>query len=118
VEQFPKLLNVGDVAVEALLAKRTFWEKATILHAEYYRPAEKALPDRYSRHYYDLPRLGEYFDPTDAVPISDPWRIPFAYGIRKAANSGHQFELNEIFRSRRSTNKPFSLIRSCQASLD
>ena len=38
----------------ALLAKRTFWEKATILHAEYHRPPEKRLPGRYSRHYYDV----------------------------------------------------------------
>jgi hypothetical protein len=42
------------VEVNALLAKRTLWEKATILHAEYYRPAEKPLPGRYSRHYYDV----------------------------------------------------------------
>ena len=54
VEEFPDIAEHGDVAVDALLAKRTFWEKATILHAEYHRPADKALPDRYSRHYYDL----------------------------------------------------------------
>lgn len=47
-----------NVSVKALLAKRTFWEKATILHAEYHRPAEKALPDRYSRHYYDVAMMG------------------------------------------------------------
>jgi Nucleotidyl transferase AbiEii toxin, Type IV TA system len=47
----------GDVEVVALLAKRTFWEKATILHAEYHRPPEKPLPDRYSRHYYDVAML-------------------------------------------------------------
>jgi hypothetical protein len=34
-EEFPKVVADGDVAVVALLAKRTFWEKATILHAEY-----------------------------------------------------------------------------------
>ena len=33
-EEFPELVADGDVAVVALLAKRTFWEKATILHAE------------------------------------------------------------------------------------
>ena len=42
-----------DVPVVALLAKRTFWEKATILHAEYFRAHDKALPDRYSRHWMD-----------------------------------------------------------------
>jgi hypothetical protein len=56
-EEFPNLVPDGDVRVVALLAKRTFWEKATILHAEYHRPPEKALPDRYSRHYYDVAML-------------------------------------------------------------
>jgi hypothetical protein len=53
-EEFPKLFQQADVAVTSLLAKRTFWEKATILHAEFHRPAEKPLPPRYSRHYYDV----------------------------------------------------------------
>ena len=38
----------------AIKAERTFWEKATILHAEAFRPVSKPLPLRYSRHYYDL----------------------------------------------------------------
>jgi Nucleotidyl transferase AbiEii toxin, Type IV TA system len=58
-EIFPNLIEDGDVAVDALLAKRTFWEKATILHAEYYRPSAKPLPDRYSRHYYDVAMLAQ-----------------------------------------------------------
>jgi len=58
-EEFPQVVADGDVAVVALLAKRTFWEKATILHAEYHRPAEKPLPDRYSRHYYDVAMMAQ-----------------------------------------------------------
>jgi hypothetical protein len=58
-EEFPQVVADGDVVVVALLAKRTFWEKATILHAEYYRPADRAVPDRYSRHYYDVAMLAE-----------------------------------------------------------
>jgi hypothetical protein len=58
-EEFPHLTPESDVAVVALLAKRTFWEKATILHAEYYRPLEKPIPDRYSRHYYDVAMLAQ-----------------------------------------------------------
>lgn len=42
--EFPKLFQEVDVAVTSLLAKRTFWEKATILHAEFHRPANKDLP--------------------------------------------------------------------------
>lgn len=37
--------------------ERSFWEKATILHTEYYRPAEKPTPDRFSRHYADTASL-------------------------------------------------------------
>jgi hypothetical protein len=43
--------------VVALEIERTFWEKATILHAEYHRPAEKPQPARYARHYADFAAL-------------------------------------------------------------
>ena len=58
-EEFPDLVTDVDVDVVALLAKRTFWEKATILHAEYHRPPEKPLLERYSRHYYDVAMLAK-----------------------------------------------------------
>lgn len=60
-------VDAGDVDVVALLAKRTFWEKATILHAEYFRPAEKSLPDRYSRHYYDVAMMAKTAIKTEAL---------------------------------------------------
>jgi hypothetical protein len=34
--------------------RRTFWEKATILHSEHHRPIDKPTPDRFSRHYAAL----------------------------------------------------------------
>ena len=43
--------------VVALGLVRTFWEKATILHAEHHRPAGSPTPDRYARHYFDMARL-------------------------------------------------------------
>ena len=43
--------------VVALEIERTFWEKATILHTEYHRPAKKPTPDRFSRHYADTAAL-------------------------------------------------------------
>jgi hypothetical protein len=52
--EFPDLFDEAGVLVTSLLAKRTFWEKATILHAEFHRPADKPAPGRYSRHYYDV----------------------------------------------------------------
>jgi hypothetical protein len=68
-EEFPNVVVDGEVAVVALLAKRTFWEKATILHAEYYRPPDKALPGRYSRHYYDVAMLAQ--GPIRAEALAD-----------------------------------------------
>ena len=54
-EEYPNiLLNVGQVKARTLTIARTFWEKATILHAEFHRKEEDRMPDRYSRHYYDL----------------------------------------------------------------
>lgn len=58
-EEFPNLVAEPQIGVVALLAKRTFWEKATILHAEYHCLPDKALPDRYSRHYYDVAMLAQ-----------------------------------------------------------
>ncbi len=56
-EEFPNLFTEPVCSVVALDAERTFWEKATILHEEAYRPPDKLLPPRYSRHYYDLALL-------------------------------------------------------------
>lgn len=56
-EQFPAGFQEPICMVKVLSAERTFWEKATILHAEYHRPDEKASPDRLSRHYYDFDAL-------------------------------------------------------------
>lgn len=43
--------------VRVLAAERSFWEKATILHKWFHCPAEKAFPERLSRHYYDVVKL-------------------------------------------------------------
>ncbi len=57
-EAFPAAFTVAaSCQVRALDAKRTFWEKATILHAEYHRPADKPLAAGMSRHYYDIYRV-------------------------------------------------------------
>jgi hypothetical protein len=66
-EEFPRLIPEGDVDVVALLAKRTFWEKLTILHAEYHRPPNKPLPDRHSRHYYDAAMMAQCPIRTEAL---------------------------------------------------
>ncbi len=56
-EQFPQGFREPSCEVKVLSAERTFWEKATILHAEFHRPSDKAMPDRFSRHYCDFHEL-------------------------------------------------------------
>jgi hypothetical protein len=52
-EIYPKL-EVAPAIASTVKAHRTFWDKATILHREFYRPENTHTPARYSRHYYDL----------------------------------------------------------------
>lgn len=56
-EEHPEVFDAPDCEIETLAVERTFWEKATILHAEHYRPEGKATGARMSRHYYDLAML-------------------------------------------------------------
>lgn len=53
----PRVFADWQCEVVALDLQRTFWEKATILHAEYHRPAGSTTPDRYARHYADTAAL-------------------------------------------------------------
>ena len=45
--------------VMTLSVERTFWEKATLVHAELARP-DRDLKARYARHWYDLHRLSTH----------------------------------------------------------
>ena len=54
---FPQVFEKVSCFVNVIKAERTFWEKATILHQEAHRAADKPLPGRHSRHYYDLARM-------------------------------------------------------------
>lgn len=54
---FPQAFKKTECQVSTIVARRTFWEKATILHQEAHRAADKPMPPRYSRHYYDLALL-------------------------------------------------------------
>jgi len=56
----PKAFNEPECMVTSLEAERTFWEKATLLHAEYHRPEAQSTPPRISRHYSDLARLAQH----------------------------------------------------------
>lgn len=56
-ESFPDIFSRAECRVKAIKAERTFWEKATILHHEAYRPEGSQQPPRNSRHYYDLAQM-------------------------------------------------------------
>ncbi len=56
-DERPDVFEAPDCEVLTLAIERTFWEKATILHAEHHRPDDKATGERMSRHYYDVAML-------------------------------------------------------------
>ena len=58
-QKFPQLFENTKCRVNTIVAKRTFWEKATILHHEANRPKDSLMPTRYSRHYYDLAMMAK-----------------------------------------------------------
>lgn len=52
-------IKIENIYVPTIIIERTFWEKVTILHKEYFRTSERNNPERYSRHYYDLYKIGK-----------------------------------------------------------
>lgn len=70
-------ITVGDVYddfashVVSLDLARTFWEKATILHAEYHRPPDKPIRDRFARHYADFAALWRHAGRAEALARMD-----------------------------------------------
>jgi len=70
-EVFPKAFSDWRCEVMALEIERSFWEKATILHAEYHRPPHKQVPDRFSRHYADTATLANRPEAIKAINLHD-----------------------------------------------
>ena len=58
--KFAQVFSQPGVQVPTIKLERSFWEKLTILHAEAHRPANKPLPSRYARHYYDVWCLAQH----------------------------------------------------------
>jgi len=58
-DHFPEYFIDPSCTVRVMSAERTFWEKATILHAYYHGGVKRAEKDRMSRHYYDLCQLAK-----------------------------------------------------------
>lgn len=55
-ERYPNLFSKNNTLIRVVEAKRTFWEKATILHS-IANKIGSPVPERYSRHYYDMFQL-------------------------------------------------------------
>ena len=53
-EAYPDIIGPGSFTVRTISPRRTFWEKAMLLHEETYRPAGKVRRARLARHYYDI----------------------------------------------------------------
>jgi hypothetical protein len=67
-DYYPDVFEQANTVIRTVEAKRTFWEKVTILHREAHR-ADGNLPDRYARHYYDLYMLSQ--TPTKDEALTD-----------------------------------------------
>lgn len=83
-------LAFPQAIVTVLSAKRTFWEKATLIHVacnQGYRPSRV---DRYSRHWYDLDRLSRVELGKQALSdrdlLADVVRQKKAFFIERDAN--------------------------------
>lgn len=56
-DAFPDLLAQPGARVRSVMPRRTFWEKAMLLHEETFRPEAKRRGEAMARHYYDLYQL-------------------------------------------------------------
>ena len=70
-EQFSDLFDDPECMVRTVLAHRTFWEKATILHVECHRSLDKPLLPRYSRHYADVAAMAQTITKEQALADLD-----------------------------------------------
>lgn len=70
-EVLPEAFTDWRCEVVALEVERSFWDKATILHTEYHRPADKPPPDRFSRHYADTAALANHPTASKAIDQHD-----------------------------------------------
>jgi len=71
-EAIPQVFSTtGSCRVLVMDARRTFWEKATLVHAEFHRPLDKALAEGISRHYYDIYQLSKHDIGREALNLKE-----------------------------------------------
>lgn len=95
-EEFPSVFPDWQCDVVALEIERSFWEKATILHAEHHRPAEKPTPDRFSRHYADTAALANHVDGQKAITRSDVRQRVIDWKARFFSSSGLKQDVTDM----------------------
>lgn len=89
---------IGDTAdmqceVVALQPERAFWEKATILHAEYHRTLDSPMPGRYARHYSDVAAMATTLAVTRALENVDMRRRVVDWKNRFFARAWARYDL-------------------------
>jgi nucleotidyltransferase AbiEii toxin of type IV toxin-antitoxin system len=70
-QEFPDFFETPACSVDVLALRRTFWEKATALHAEHHRDLLSPTPQYFSRHYYDLATLANTDGGKEAMKDTD-----------------------------------------------
>jgi len=91
-EHYRHLFVEPSTSVLTVRPERTFWEKATILHHEANRPANSLMPERYSRHYYDMYRLSMSWVKGKALADLDLLRKVVNFKIKSYPRSWARYE--------------------------
>ena len=117
---FPAVFSDWSCEVVALEIERTFWEKATILHAEHYRPPGRPTPDRFSRHYADTAALASHPVGAAAVDQTETRDRVVQWKSRFFGSSWARYDLAVpgTFRLLPATDRVASLQRDYQAMKD
>jgi len=95
-QAYPEAFHRPDTIVCTAKPERTFWEKATILHQEFYRPEEKPLPSRHARHYYDVYMLGHSRVLESSLADSDLLTKVRDFKVRFYPSSWARYDLADI----------------------
>lgn len=119
-EVLPSAFSDWKCKVIVLDLDRSFWEKATILHTEYHRPADKPTPHRLSRHYADTAALAKHPTAGKAVDRHDLRRRVVRWKSRFFGSGWANFEQAEpgTFRIVPPSNRLPALNRDYQAIRD
>lgn len=93
-EQFSNQFDIKDVKVNVLAAERTYWEKATLLHREYYRfESGKGVTPRVFRHYDDFMNMSKHARGRAAVKDVDLLRQVATHKSIFFREAGAHYEL-------------------------